>query len=175
MEISQIIKQDIKAALLATKNDDLRLLNIYSNRIMTDPLFGSNSNPNFALIGFFFKETTRICGQIKTSKDNTAYSTAKSIVMNYLESVDVESKSEKLWSDFVDFYNKIRKYEEDEYEKESYEDSPAFTNASFVWLLELIDRERKLLFNYNSQFLTGIAAEMERIIRVHGGGCMKYQ
>jgi hypothetical protein len=170
MNISEIIRQDINAALLAAKSDDLRLMNIYSNRIMTNPLFASSPNPNFALIGFFFKETTRICEQIKAGKDITAYSTAKSIAVSYMESVDVGSNSEKLWSDFVDFYNKIRKYEEDVYEKDSYEDSPEFTNASFVWLSEFIDKERKLLFSSNSQFLTGIAAEMDRIIRVHGGG-----
>lgn len=169
MAISKMIKQDAKAVLLAAKGDDFRLMNIYSNRIMADSLFTNDPNPNFALIGFFFKQIAIICGPMKASKESAAYSTAKSIVINYIESVDVESKSEKLWSDFADFYNKIRKYEEDEYEKESYEDAPAFTNTGFCWLSELINKERKQLFDINSQFLTGVAAEMERIIRVYGG------
>jgi hypothetical protein len=36
-------------------------------------------------------------------------------------------------------------------------------------LSELIDKQRDQLFEINSQFLTGIAAEMDRIIRVYGG------
>ena len=168
MEISQIIKQDAKAVLLAAQGDDFRLVNIYANRIMTNATF--SKNPNFALIGFFFKEIAKICGHVKTRKDTTAYSTAKSIAVSYIESVDIESKSEKLWTDYTSFYNKIRKYEEDEYEKESYEDNPEFTNASFNWLLELINKDKKMLFNPINQFIAGITNEMNRIISVHGGG-----
>jgi len=167
MEISKIIKQDAKAALLAAQSDDFRTMNIYSNRIMMNAIF--DKNPNFALIGFFFKEIARICGRVKTNKDTTAYSTAKSIAVSYIESVAVESKSEQLWSDYVDFYNKIRKYEADEYENESYEDDPTFTNGSFNWLLELINKDKQSLFNPNNQFIIGITNEMDRIIRVHGG------
>lgn len=169
MAISKVIKQDAKAALLAAKDDDFRSMNIYSNRIMTNALFDNDPNPNFALIGFFFKETARMCGEMKASKESTAYSTAKSIVVNYIESVDVEGTNEKLWSDFADFYNKIRKYEEDEYEKESYEDAPVFTKSGFRWLSELINKERMFLYDSNSRYLTGVAVEMERIIRAHGG------
>lgn len=169
MAIPEVIKQDAKAALLAAKGDDFRVMNIYSNRIMANALFNSDPNPNFALIGFFFKEIARTCGQVRTGKEGTAYSTAKSIAVNYIESMDVDSKSEKLWSDFAGFYNRIRKYEQDEYEKESYEDAPAFTNTSFCWLSELINKERMRLFDNNSRFLAGVAAEMDRIILVHGG------
>jgi hypothetical protein len=167
MEISKIIKQDAKAALLAAQSDDFRTMNIYSNRIMTNAIF--DKNPDFALIGFFFKEIARICGSVRTNKDTTAYSTAKSIAVSYIESVAIESKSEQLWSDYVDFYDKIRKYEQDEYENKSYEDDPTFTNASFNWLLELINKDKKLLFKRDNQFITGILVEMDRIIRAHGG------
>jgi hypothetical protein len=168
MGISEIIEQDVKAAFLSAQGDDFRLMNIYSNRIMMDAVF--DKNPNFALIGFFLRQIAMICGHIKTGKDTTAYSTAKSIAVSYIKSVAVESKSEQLWSDYADFFDKIRKYEEDEYEKKSYKDNPAFTNASFNWLLRLINADRKLLFRPNNRLITGIANEMDRIIRVHGGG-----
>lgn len=168
MEISQIIMQDLKAILLAAREDDYRLMNIFSNRIMMNATF--NENSNFAVLGFFFKEIAKICGTIKTNKDTTAYSTAKSIALNYIESADIKDRSEKLWTDYTAFYNKIRKYQEDEYERESYEDNPEFTCMSFNWLLKLVNMDKQLLFNPANQLIAGIANEMDRIIRVHGGG-----
>ncbi|MDH5483496.1 MAG: hypothetical protein OEY22_11575 [Candidatus Bathyarchaeota archaeon] len=166
MESSRIVKQDMKAALSAAQNDDFEEMNIYSNRIMTNAIFDENSN--FALLGFFFKEIARTCGSVKTNRDTTAYATAKSIATSYIESVDIESKSEQLWSNYVEFYNKIRKYEQNEHENKSYEDDLSFTNASLNWLVELINKDRKLLFKPENRLITGILTEMERIARVHG-------
>ena len=173
MEISHIIMQDLKAVLLAAKDDDYRLMNIYSNRIMMNATFSKSSN--FAVIGFFLKEIAKICSSIKNNKKTTSYATAKSIALDYIESMDINDRNEKLWNNYTDFYNKIRKYQEDEYEKQSYEDDFEFTSMSFDWLLKFAKDEKQLLFNPANRLIPAIANEMDRIIRVHGGGlCETY-
>ena len=168
MEISQIIIQDLNAVLLAAKDDDYRLMNIYSNRVMMNATFGKSSN--FAVIGFFIKEIAKICSSIKNNKKTTSYSTAKSIALNYIESMDINDGNEKLWNNYTQFYNKIRKYQEDEYERQSYQDNSDFTSMSFDWLLKLAKTEKDLIFNPANRLIAAIANEMDRIIRVHGGG-----
>jgi len=166
-EISQIIEQDVKAAYSAFRNDDFRLMNIYANRIMTNAIF--DEKPQLTLIGFFLKGISRIYDRMKAYKDLTAFATAKSIGDTYIKSINVESEIKEFWEEYDNFYNRIRKYEQDEYEKESYKDNAEFTHLTFRWLMEKLNKDKDVLFNRNNQFVRGIVTEMDRIFRVHGG------
>lgn len=166
-QISQIIQQDVKAAYSAFQNDDFRLVNIYANRIMTNSIF--DKKPHLTLIGFFLKEVARIHDRMKAYKDLTTFATAKSIGDTYIKTVNVESGINKFWEEYDNFYNRIRKYEQDKYEKESYKDNTEFTHLTFRWLLDRLNKDRAVLFNHNNQFVRGILTEMDRIFRAHGG------
>lgn len=166
-QISQIIQQDVKAAYSAFQNDDFRRVNIYANRIMTNSIF--DEKPELTLIGFFLKEASRIYNRMKAYKDLTTFATAKSIGDTYIKAINVESGINKFWEEYDNFYNRIRKHEQDKYEKESYKDNTEFTHLTFRWLLERLNKDRAVLFNHNSQFVRGILTEMDRIFRAHGG------
>jgi len=83
-DISQIIEQDVKAAYLAFRSDDFRLMNIFANRIMSNAIL--SENPRLTLSGFFLKEIARICGEIKARQDLTTFSTSKSHADAYIQS-----------------------------------------------------------------------------------------
>lgn len=166
-EVSRIIEQDVKAAYSAFRNDDFRLMNIYANRIMTNAIF--DEKPQLTLIGFFLKEMSRIYDRMKAYKDLTPFATAKSIGDTYIKSINVESEIKEFWEEYNNFYDRIRKYEQDEYEKESYKDNAEFTHLTFRWLIERLNKDKDVLFNHNNQFVRGIVTEMDRIFRVHGG------
>lgn len=166
-QISQIIQQDVKAAYSAFQSDDFRVMNMYANRIMANSIF--DEKPQLTLIGFFLKEVSRIHDRLKAYKDLTAFATAKSIGDTYIKTVNVESGINEFWEEYDNFYNRIRKYEQGKYEKESYKDNTEFTHLTFRWLLERLNEDRDVLFNNNNQFVRGILTEMDRIFRVHGG------
>jgi len=67
------------------------------------------------------------------------------------------------------FCNRIRKHQQNEYEKESYEENVEFTHFAFRWLLEKLSEDRDVFFHDKNQFMRGILNEMDRIFRVHGG------
>jgi len=169
MDISEIIKQDMKAVITSLDSDDYRLMNVFSNRLMSNSILEEKPEFNYTLIGFFSKEVSRICSEIKTEQNNSAYNTAKAIAISYLKSIEIKSENEILWQDFCNFYDRIRKYEIQKTEKDSYRDSQSFTASSFSVLLRIIQQQKEVLYYTNNQFVAGVTTEMERIIRVHGG------
>lgn len=166
-DISQIIEQDVKAAYSAFRNDDFRLVNIFANRIMTNAIL--SEDPRLTLVGFFLKEVARICDGIKARKDLTTFSTAKSLGDAYIESIKLGNDINEFWEQYHRFYNRVRKHEQNEYEKKSYEENVEFTRFAFRWLIEKLSEDRNMLFNDKNQFVLGILNEMDRTIRVHGG------
>lgn len=167
METAHIIKQDVKAVHSAFQNDDFRMMNVFSNRIMANALL--DEDPRMTLLGFFLKEMARMHREIKARTDLTTFSTAKSLGETYIESIKLESDIKELWEQYHHFYNRIRKHQQNEYEKESYKEDVKFTHSAFHWLIEKLNEDRDVLFNDNNQFVRGILNEMDRIFRVHGG------
>lgn len=167
MDISQVIKQDLKAASSAFDSDDFRLMNIFANRIMSNSILGEDSRST--LVGFFLREIARIYGQIKAREELTIFTTAKSHGYAYIKSIKLENDVQAFWEQYHDFLDKTREYTLNKHEKESYEKDIKFTHFAFSWLLERLDRDRTIFFNDKNQFLRGILNEMDRIFRCHGG------
>lgn len=167
MELSQIIEQDVKATHLAFRDDDFTAMNMFANRVMANAIL--SEKPQLSLIGFFLKEMTRIYERIKAYEDLTTFATAKSLGETYIKSIKLESEIKEFWEQYHHFYNRIRKHEQNKFEKESYEENVEFTGFAFRWLIEKLSEERNVLFNHNNQFVRGIVNAMDRIYRVHLG------
>ncbi|MDH5461166.1 MAG: hypothetical protein OEZ29_01630 [Candidatus Bathyarchaeota archaeon] len=169
--VYRAIKEDVKAALEAFKNDSFGAMNTLSNRIMANAIF--DSDKKLILPGFFLKDVAFVFGTLKIREKATAFSTAKSYGFKYVKEIDKlvtdPIDDDKLWKGFHDFHRNIRKFQMSDFEEASYSENIEFTKKAFNWLLDYMDKEKNVLFEANNLFLDGIINEMSRILRVHSG------
>ncbi|MGD0645085.1 MAG: hypothetical protein ABSA75_09290 [Candidatus Bathyarchaeia archaeon] len=150
------------------KGDSFDNANVLANRIMSNAVFGNNRL--LFLPGFFLKDVALTFGILKSQRAPNAYATAKAQGFSYvlnLEKSLAPLDEEKLWKDFQDFDNKIRKYQMTEWEERSYTDNVQFTKESYTWLVNYLVEHKELLGNPQNNLLKGIINEMVRLYRVH--------
>jgi hypothetical protein len=168
--LKKAIAEDFKVTFEAFKNDSFDRMNIYSNRMMSNAIFGND--PKIFLPGFFLKDVAFTYGVLKARESPTAFSTAKAHGMVFVENLGKLLSSldeEKLWKEFHDFNDKTRKFDLDDLEEKSYSDNVDFTKMSFSWLLAFLSSNRDLLLDPHNFLLKGIISEMVRIYKVHSG------
>lgn len=164
------IEEDFKAAFEAFKSDSLGEMNIFSNRLMSNAIFGNDAK--IFLAGFFLKDVATTFELLKTKQSPTAFSTSKSHGFSFIETLQkllTSLDEEQLWKEFHSFRNAIRKFEMDSFEEKTYSDNPEFTKVAFSWLLSYLKAKRNILFDSNNLLLKGVLNEMNRIFKVHSG------
>ncbi len=167
MDISRIIKQDMKAIYSAFKNEDFRNMNVFSNRIITDAIFADKSK--FIIVGFFLKDMALIYKVMKAKKELTTFTTAKSFGDNFIRSIiDDDIELEIVWVNYHRFRISMMEHQQNEHEKNNYSQNFDFSHMAFVQLIDMLKNEKNILLINNNQFLHGMNSEMERIFKVHG-------
>jgi len=164
------ILEDIRAAIRAFELDDFELMNIFGNRIMSDALFSDSAK--LALPGFFLKHVAIVYLRLKARLSGSKFSEAKRVgreYINTLSNLSEESiKEEKLWQDFHNFINGIRKHTIMDIEREVYEENPKLTHSIFRWLIKYLNDKKEVLLQPNNVFFKGILNEMDRLSKVYG-------
>ncbi len=168
-ELETAISQDLKAAIEAFKGDSFDNVNALANRMMSNAIFGTNEK--IILPGFFLKDVAFTFMIIKSGKKPSAYATAKAQGYSYVQGLEkalIELNEDQIWKEFLDYDNKIRKYQMSEWEERSYSDNTKFTNESYKWLISyLVSHKQLLLSDPRNQLIKGIINEMVRLYRVH--------
>jgi len=165
------IKEDLRAAVEAFKVDSFDDVNIFANRIMANAVFGTDEK--IFLHGFFLKDVAVTFMVLKTRKEATAYSTAKSHGFGYVGSLEKSFSSfdeENLWEEFHKYYDEVRRFLMSDFEGRSYSNNIEFTRNAFSWLVKYLGEHRDILIDANNFLLKGVLNEMDRIFRVHSGG-----
>lgn len=165
------LSQDIEAILQAFDKEDYDLMNIFSNRFISNAVFIENS-VNF-LPGFIYKDISLNFRRIKNLRIETL-STAKADCKPILEKIrdyylDPEKKPTDLWGVYLEYYLKIRDHILNDIEKKVYDLNYDFTRSSFKWLLNFLDENKNLLLHDKNLLLNGVLNEMDRILRCHSG------
>lgn len=169
--LNKVIAEDLIAALEAFRTDSFDNVNIFANRIMSNAIFGPDTQ--LFLCGFFLKDVAFTFMGLKTRQKAIAYSTAKSHGFSFVEFLVNSASSfdeEKLWKEFHSFNDSIRKFEMSEFEEKSYSDNIEFTKDAFSWLFDYLKMNTGILLDSRNLLLKGILNEMHRIFRVHSGG-----
>lgn len=167
MDISSIMKQDLAAIQSAFEDDDFRNMNVFSNRIMTDAIFGDENN--FVIIGFFLKDMALIFENMKAKKELTTFATAKSFGTVFLKSIAVNDfEIGTIWDEYHKTRIGLMEHQQSKHEKEKYSQNFEFTSMVFDKLLNMLKKEQNILSLNKNRFLDGINSEMERIFKVHG-------
>lgn len=165
-------RQDLQAAVKALEEEDFENMNIYSNRIMSNSIYGTERK--LALPGFYLKDISFILGNIKAKTPTSAFSTAKSLANEYAKNLSEktsqsEFKEEELWLQFHEFMVNIRKFSLDPIEEKAYtQPNTSFTHEAFQWLISHLDKRREILLHPKNLLLKGILNEMNRLYRNHG-------
>lgn len=168
-----VLAQDFDAIIKAFEAEEFGLMQILSNRIMSNMLF-FKPIPNY-LPGYICKDIATAFERIKIQKGSafsTSKVTIKPILLELNQAFMAHSPEEQsLYWDIFDRYNKeIRSFTLTDSERDSYKPNFEFTEKAFLWLVNYLDKNRKLLESDKNQFLDGIINEMDRIYRCHSGG-----
>jgi hypothetical protein len=170
--VSQVIKQDIAAAVVALEQEDFAAMNMYGNRLMANAVFGDVEE--LFLTGFFFKDIAGIFLNLKAMPKSVALSTAKTVGLKYANSLKEYASAEKtnvdlLWVNFYQCYRDLRKFFLSSIEDKVYSDNTAFTRHSFIWLIRYVKNHKEVLLDPNNLLFKGVLNEFERIFRNHSG------
>jgi hypothetical protein len=82
---TEMYEKNINVAILAFKTEDFQLMNIIGNRIMSDSLFGDAEE--FALLGFFVKQTALNYLNLKPRISDSDFLDAKLVGEKYLDTL----------------------------------------------------------------------------------------
>ena len=168
--LQKAVREDLKAAIEAFRNDSFDDTNIYANRIMANALFGDDVT--LFLHGFFLKDVAHDFMMLKAKKEATAYSTAKSYGFKYIESLEKSFPSSdpgNLWKEFHEYSDGIRKFLMSDFEEKSYSNNVEFTQSAFSWLVKYLKEHKDVLLDPRNWLLEGVLNELDRIFRVHSG------
>lgn len=173
VDLSQVIRSDIEASINAFEDNDFENMNIFANRSMANAIFGEDKK--LILPGFLMKELAGIFGTLEArGKEQTAFSTAKTIGANYVSSLskllrEKGFEENELWQKFHEVSLELRKFLMSTVEERTYKEDPEFTRYAFEWLVKYLEKKKETLFNPKNLLLKGILNDMDRIFRVYGG------
>jgi len=173
VDLPQVARSDIEASINAFKENDFENMNIFANRSMADSIFGEDKR--LVLPGFFMKELATVFGLLEVrGKEQTAFSTAKTIGVNYVSFLsrllrEKGFEESELWQKFHEVNLELRKFVMSTVEGQTYKEDPEFTRYAFEWLVNYLKKKKETLFNPRNLLLKGILNEMDRIFRVYGG------
>jgi len=169
-EPSNVLFQDIDAILRAFEKEDYNLMNIYSNRFISNAVFHKKVS---LLPGFIYKDISMDFRRLKDLRTDTL-STAKVDCKPILEKIrdyylDSKKESIDLWGVYLEYYLKIRDYMLNDIDKKVYKIDYNYTQHSYKWLLNFLDENKNFLLNKKNRLLQGVLNEMDRIMRCHSG------
>ena len=168
-DVFQVLREDIKAATKAFKENDFDYMNIFANRAMANVIMGPTIK--YVLPGFFLKDVASTYRLLNLRKIK-AFETAKSFGKDYLKSLSTllpEFDERKAWEDYYGFNLKIRKFMMNEFEETAYSENLSFSDAALEWMIKYLLTNEQMLLDPNNNFLKGVINEIVRIYQVHGG------
>jgi hypothetical protein len=166
-ELYEIVRQDFAAAALACNEGEYSLMNVYSNRLMGNCVFGDRKE--FGLIGYFLKEIAIDFLKLGTSSEsqNALKPIASALISKLNAALKPELDLASAWDGYFAYVDSSRKLFVTDVEKKTYRDDKAFTASAVSTLARQFLRD-EALFQESGQLLKGILSECERLIRNHG-------
>lgn len=165
-EIYKVLREDFAAVKGAFDEGDFAQMNICSNRIMANALFGDQSA--YALPGFFLKElaTELLKGSVSPGLDKKIRPFAKKFISEIEEAFTPDVDFQRLWGCYSSYIQKTRKLSISAVEKKSYTDNPTFTHQALSRLVQEVF-SGEVLFHERGVILKSIIIEADRLIRNH--------
>lgn len=166
-QVYQVAKQDLAAAKAAFDGGDFQQMNLYSNRLMANVLFGDQKL--YAISGFFMKNlAVEFLGVgLDSTLGRELHPMAKDFIVNISESFKPDVNVGSVWKGYFEYNEKKRKLYMTPYERRAYVDNRDFTRLALSYLAqELLTGEA--LFHERGLVPKAFLTEADRLIRNHG-------
>lgn len=169
--------QHVSAASEALSKDDFFLMNIFSNRLMSDAVMIQDLN--FGLIGFMSKNASQYLTKVKanlqglaskglteTKKTKSYKDTAENLMKQFSNS---NNNLNNLWNYYQTFVSEMRLSMLTELEQKIYtEEDKTYSTNLLKWLSTHLSQNRDILFQKDNRLLKGVSNEAERTINCFG-------
>jgi hypothetical protein len=166
----EVTRADFTAAKAAFDSGDFQQMNVYSNRLMSNVLFGEDNL--YVLPGFFMKniaiEFIRVGGDSTIGRElrPKAQAFISKLKDAFKEQIDLTA----IWESYFEYDKATRKLHMTEVERKAYKENAAFTDEALDYLLREFLFDGNSLFLENNLVLKGILIEADRLVRNHGVG-----
>ena len=173
--LKRVLISHINATREAYEKHDFELMNIFSNRIMSDAFISENISVGMA--GFFLKNAslyfTKAFGNpamgdlLKQEMDGKVLDTTKRLFDSFLY-MPVENNSVKVWwKNYVEFRSSVGILLITDIERKTYKDlQPEITTFTTCKLFKYLVNRKDVLLKKNNNILGGIINETYRTINV---------
>ena len=166
-EVYEATRQDFAAARAAFDDSDFQQMNICSNRLMANVLFGDEKL--YAVPGFFMKNLA--IEFVRGGVDSTLARDLRPIAEAFIAKIDKAFQPEVdlhlIWDAYFEYTENTRKLHMTPGERKTYRDNKAFSSRAFSYLAsELLAGEA--LFHEHGFGLKAFMTEADRIVRNHG-------
>lgn len=166
----EITREDFAAACEVFNSKNFELMNVFSNRLMSNAVFGEPDDHIYAVIGFFLKDLA--LDFAKVGKESSISEEMQPFANLFLEGLDDAFKEQfdlkAAWEGYQKYVDSTRRLRMTDAEKASYKDNPEYTNRILGFLVNKILKSEEAIFHENSQAFKGIAGEAERLLKAHG-------
>jgi hypothetical protein len=167
-EVLNIVKQDFAAAQVAFDQRDFALMNIYSNRLMSNLIFAERDQKKLVLPGLFMKDVASdFLGLREESTIDEFHKTANLSIAKIRDCITPDLDLARFWNDYVEYYKNLRKVVMNPIERKTYKDDVKFTREAMLFLSRQIF-EGQALFTENGLIIKGFLQEADRLMRCHG-------
>ena len=168
--VKTALNEDVKAIVGAFENEDFHIMNILSNRLLSNSII---VDVNDYVTGWIYKDIALSFNRFQTQGLET-YSTALATVKPIINKIAEDYSSEKtnfenLWKNYFEYCLRIREFSLKSFEYESYSTNVEYTKHAFNWLINFLDENRELLKKDKNRLLKGVLNEMDRIYRCYSG------
>jgi hypothetical protein len=166
--IYDVLKQDFASAKEAFANTDFHNMNICANRLMSNVVFGHESDRKYMVVGFFLRI---IANDFLARKDEGDAKTIRQHAEQFVAAIERAFKEEveltTIWNGFFDYTEKKREILMTAAERKVYRDNRLFTAQAFAYLAERFFND-PFLKSQDGVLLTAFLVEADRVIRNHG-------
>ena len=167
-----VIRQDLKVAKKAIDDEELGMVNVIGNRIMSNLLV--EDREELMIIGWMLKDLGGELGGIKERKEESKLEDAKKLAKPHLDELREmltakRTSASDLWDRYFDIEKKIRKDILSKSEADEYKEEHEFSKKAAIMLIEHLHSNRELLLKKNNQLISGVANDLSRVVNEYGG------
>jgi len=162
----RVIRQDFEAAHKAFKAGNFSLMNVLSNRLMSDLLFGGQKD--LCLIGFFLRDAAiDLMNAQERTEVASELSEAATQLLSQIDSMLKEPFSaESAWKVYYDYFVRSVQAGRNDIEKSVYTEDPSFTHVALDQLVDMLTSQT--ITHSRTQIFAGVWNELSRLAGNHG-------
>jgi hypothetical protein len=163
-----VLRQDFAAAIGAFGNTDFHDMNICANRLMSNVVFGEESDRKYMVPGYFLRI---VANDFLALQDEAVAKMIRQSAEYFVTAIDRGFKEDldltTIWNGFFNYTEKKRDHLMSSVERKTYRENRTFTAQGFAYLTKRFFND-PFLASRHGVLLRALLTEADRLIRNHG-------